>query len=141
MIDAFAYFHLPSVPYDQDFKTADLKALAARLQGALAGQGYDVGDLFGSDTDMWGFPVRFDGYFDVDVGIWSPKSSRDNRWSAQVHVQDPGWLKTTRDARLAKTKEVEWAVHDALRSHFDARNLEWYFRKGPARVGEGQPTP
>jgi hypothetical protein len=143
MIDAFASFTLSSVRHGEGFGESDLKNLARQLQIALGRQGFvvgDAGDLFGASTDLWAFSVTLEG-FEISVGISPDYRSPEDRWSAQVHLQDPGWFKQTRAKRMAELKRIEWAVHDALRSDLGGRDIEWLIGKGRLRQGEGQPTP
>ncbi len=140
MLSVSALFKLPDVRRGPDFKADDLKALAARLRNSLANRGFDVGDLFGSDIDIWGFSVDF-GSFDILVDISRLDGSTNDHWTSQMLVQDPGWRRSTRDARLKDLKKVEWAVHDALENDFRAQNIEWHLGKGRTRPGQGQPTP
>ena len=141
VVDVFADFTLPATRHGSGFRESDLKELARQLRGSLEKRSFAVGELFGSSIDLWAFSIDFED-FDIDVGV-SPEqlSGKDDRWSAQLHLQDRGWFDETRAKRLAALQRIEWAVHDALITDFGARDLEWHLGNGRVRSGAGQPTP
>lgn len=140
MLNVCVTYSLPGVSRGPNFKSADLKALASRLRSALAEVGFEVGDMFGSDIDLWGFTVAF-GSFEVLVDVGRLDGSTDDNWSSELMIRDPGWFRSTREARLNELKTLEWAVHNALNDDLQAREIEWHLGKGRLRLGQGQPTP
>jgi hypothetical protein len=140
MIDHFALFTLSSIHHGPGFQGSDLKALANRLQKSFEARGFDVGEVFGSSTDLWMFSIDCDG-FEISVGISPDYGTSDDRWCTQNQLVDPGWFTKARTERLTKLTQIDWATHDALIRDIGARDIEWHIGKGRIRRGEGQPTP
>ena len=100
-----------------------MKELVRKLQGSLQRRGFVVGDLFGSSTDLWAFSIDFKD-FELSVGIGPKHGSANDRWLAQTHMEDPGWLSSTRAKRKAELTRVALAVRDALVADLGARLIE-----------------
>jgi hypothetical protein len=136
MKDAFALFTLHNVRHDDGFGASELVALAGQLKTALDKRGFEAGDVFGSSTDLQMFCIEIEDC-EYSVGF-SPDEGGPTRWCAQAQLDDPGWLRSTRERRLATFKRLALAIHDALIHDFEARDIEWFF---DARVHRGRGTP
>jgi hypothetical protein len=132
--DVFALCTL-DIRHDDGLRESGPQAMARKLKGALEKRGFDSDDAFGVDG-LWMFGIDIEDCeylvgFDAD-------DSGPNRWSVQLHLQDSGWLRGTREQRLAALKHLALATHDALVKDFEARDIEWFF---DVRVRPGQGTP
>lgn len=118
-----------------------LKDDVLRLRAAVAGQSFNVGDLFGSEADFWGFSVEMPSG-QILVGTYPPHVNEDGRWDTQVMLEDPGLFRTARLRRFAELKRVEWAVHKALLSdQLGAQDVVWDVDKGYGSRQKKQSTP
>jgi hypothetical protein len=137
-VNHFVDFSL-DVLHREDFSERELKDLTRRFQQSMERKGFEVGDLFGSSTDLWGFSVESDDC-DILLGL-SPDSKGEDRWDVMFQLGDPGWFKNTREIRIGFLNRVEWGFHEALVSEFKARNLAWFLGKGRISRQMAQPTP
>jgi hypothetical protein len=137
-IDHFCSVKIPSQRRTALFEEADLKLLAGRLKTALARRSFASGEIFGSSTDLQAFTVEGG---DVDVGISPAREASDDCWSVQVHLQDAGWFKSTREKRMAHLNKIEWAIHDALKADLGGNIVEWHIGPGRVKPGHGVATP
>jgi len=85
-------------------------------------------------------PSQTDGV-DIGVGISPECRSDDDYWSVQVHLDDPGWFKSTRERRIAQIAPIEWAIHEALVSDLGGKIIEWHIGPGKVRPGSGTSMP
>ena len=136
----FASFLMDRESQGKPVSEAELKDVAGRLATALAQRGFEVGEVFGSSTDLQGFAVA-SAACEILVDISPPEITFDKRWGLQVLLEDPGWFRTTREQRLGEMKRVEWAVHEALSNDLRAREIGWFVGEGRVSRQVSQPTP
>ena len=140
MVDSTVYFDLLSDVRHAEVTEVGLRSLAINLQSSLRQRGLPVGEIFGSEDDLWGFSIDF-GKYEVLVSVSPNRLSKPQRWFADVSLHDPGWFKSTRQGRLAELKRVECVVHAALVADLHARKVTWYLGKGPIDKREARSEP
>jgi hypothetical protein len=140
MVDSTVYFDLPSDVRHAEVTEAELKSLAVTFQSSLRQRGLPVGEIFGSEDDLWGFSFDF-GKYEILFSVSPNRLSKPQRWFADVSLHDPGWFQATRQGRLAELKRVERAVHSALVSDLHAKKVTWYLGKGRIDRREARSEP
>jgi hypothetical protein len=136
----YASFMLRDRSSTEPVTESELKGFAERMRTALLKREFDVGDVFGSSTDLWGFGVQTE-FCEVLVDVSPPEVTTDRRWGIQVMLSDPGWFKSTREKRISAIKRVEWALHEALLNELGTQDLYWLLEPGRVNRRPRQKTP
>jgi hypothetical protein len=136
----FASFLLKREAQDQPISEAELRDAASRLRSALMKRGFEVGEIFGSSTDLWGFGIATE-FCEILVDVSPPEITFDKRWGIQVLLSDPGWFRAVRERRTGEMKRVELAVHDALSNDFSASDVVWLLEPGRVNRRMRLPAP
>jgi len=140
MVDSTVYFDLPADVRHAAVTEAELKSLAVTFHSFLRHRGLPVGEIFGSEDDLWAFSIDF-GKYEIVFSVSPNRLSKPQRWFVDVSLHDPGWFKSTREGRLAEFKRVERAVHAVLLSDLHAKEVTWYLGKGRIDRREARSEP